>query len=473
MELQIYNTLARKREGFVPLEEGKVRFYVCGPTVYDYIHLGNARIFIIFDVFRRYLEKCGYQVIYVQNFTDIEDKMIHRAEELGITVKELAERFIDAYLEDASSLRIKKATYHPRAAEHVQEIIKLIEALLEKGMAYQSGRDVLFSTQNFPDYGKLSQQKKEELVAGARVEVDENKQHPLDFVLWKGEKPGEPAWDSPWGRGRPGWHIECSAMAMCYLGDTVDIHAGGPDLAFPHHENEIAQSEACTGHTFVRYWMHSGYLNINKEKMSKSLGNVLTVRELLKQYQPLDLRFLILSAHYRSPLNFDEEQMQKAISGRRRLQNSLDNLRSAFLRAKDKEQEEAERRLEEELSRAKKDFEAAMKDDFNTAEAFSALFNLSREVNNYLHQPELQRSLLRLAWDFYRECNEVLEILDLPEGSPEEEELDEKVRQAIEERERARQEKNFATADRIRDELKNQGILLEDTPHGVRWKRIQ
>jgi len=471
MQLKVFNTLTREKEVFKPVQKDRVNFYVCGPTVYDYVHLGNARVFIVFDVIRRYLENCGYQVIYVQNFTDIDDKMIKRAEELGLTVDELAQRYMEAYNQDARQLRVKEATYHPRATEHIQEIIKIIETLVEKGVAYQSNGDVIFDTAKACRYGVLSQQNREDLIAGARVEVDEKKRHPLDFVLWKSEKPGEPSWESPWGRGRPGWHIECSAMAMTYLGETIDMHAGGPDLVFPHHENEIAQSEGTTGKTFVRYWLHTGYLNINEEKMSKSLGNVWTVRGLVNQFHPLDIRFFILSSHYRSPLNFDQEQMQNSINGRKRLQNLIEHLQAALPRAKEKEEGESEHRLKEALKQTRENFRASMHDDFNTAEALGELFNLSREVNHYLQQPELHRETLEEVWDYYKSCNDILEVLEISEETPEEEPLEEKIWQAIQERERARKIKDFSTADRIRDELRSQGIILEDTPHGVRWKR--
>ena len=469
MDFKIYNTLTRKKEIFEPLNPNRVTFYVCGPTVYDYIHLGNARIFIVFDVVRRFLESLDYEVTFVQNFTDIEDKMINRAEEMGVTVAELAERFIEAYREDAAALKVKEATYQPRATWHVDKIIEIIEKLMQAGLAYLSDGDVMFDTEKFERYGVLSQQKKEELLAGARVEVDDKKQNPLDFVLWKKEKPGEPSWESPWGRGRPGWHIECSAMSMQYLGETIDIHAGGPDLVFPHHENEIAQSEGCTGKTFVRYWMHSGYLNINAEKMSNSLGNVLTVRELIRQYNPLDLRFFLLSSHYRSPLNFNEEQMENAISGRKRLQNFVENLASAMQGAETGEAGGEEQKIQQELQKEKESFMGAMYDDFNTAGAVSSMFNLAREVNQYMMQSRLHRETLQSVWDFFSSCNGVLEFLNMEKAG--EVSLDEEIERAIREREEARKKKDFATADRIRDELKEKGIILEDTPQGVRWKR--
>ncbi len=468
MEFKVYNTLTRKKESFKPLQPPRVTFYVCGPTVYDYVHIGNARVFVVFDVVRRYLEHCGYEVVYVQNFTDIEDKMIKRAEETGTTVEELADRFIEEYLNDASALRVREATWHPRATEHMKKIVEIINGLMDAELAYYSEGDVVFNTENFARYGALSQQKIEELQSGARVEVDESKNNPLDFVLWKKEKPGEPSWDSPWGRGRPGWHIECSAMAMQYLGETIDIHAGGPDLIFPHHENEIAQSEGCTGKPFVRYWMHSGYLNINAEKMSKSLGNVLTVRELIQKFNPLDLRFFLLSAHYRNPLNFSEPQMNHAINGRKRLQNFVENLNSALKQARKKEgRGEEEEKLQKLLEREKQHFSEAMHDDFNTAEAMGSLFNLAKEFNNYLNQPEIHYSLLQSVREFLLECNGVLDILEMEEDDTVEEEIE----QAIRQREEARKQKDFATADCIRDELKEKGIILEDTPYGVRWKR--
>ena len=402
MTIRVYNTMTRQKEEFVPVNNNKVGIYVCGPTVYDYFHIGNARIFIVFDVIRRYLEWRGYDVTYVQNFTDIDDKMIKRAQELGITVPELAERFIEAYREDAGALGVKKADVHPRATQHIEEIIQLIETLMEKKMAYNVDGNVYFDTQAYAQYGRLSKQPLEELETGARVEVDEQKKHPLDFALWKKQKPGEPAWESPWGLGRPGWHIECSAMSMKYLGDTIDIHAGGPDLVFPHHENEKAQSEAATGKPFAKYWLHAGYLNINKQKMSKSLGNFLTVRELGKEIDPLVIRFFMLSAHYRNPINYSPELLQQAQSGLERLNNVVYNLRHLLttLPAGEEETSDTEEKLQA-LQAYRERFIVAMDDDFNTADALAVL--LTWHGNKHLFKKkEISRTVVAQTLQFLK-----------------------------------------------------------------------
>ena len=467
MTLRLYNTLTRRKEEFKPLHPPAVTFYVCGPTVYDYIHIGNARVFIIFDVIRRYLNYRGYRVKMAQNYTDIDDKMIRRAAEEGLSVSELADKFIAAYEEDAARLRIRPAELQPRATEHIGPIIKLISRLEERGLAYVSGGDVYFDTGAFKGYGQLSHQALEELIAGARVEPGERKREPLDFALWKSRKPGEPAWDSPWGKGRPGWHIECSSMAMHYLGETIDLHAGGADLIFPHHENEVAQSTGATGKTFARYWLHAGYLNIDQQKMSKSLGNVLTVRGLLENYNPLDFRFFILSAHYRSPLSFSRDLLLQARSGRERLQELADNLYRA-LAGSCRETPDGGEKLYSAIKAARDRFIEAMDDDFNTAGAIAVLFELAREANIYLNREHPHnRKLLEQLLALYGEANEIFDILDLRQPDS----LDEELRQMIARREEARRKKDWATADRIRDELQAQGIILEDTPHGVRWKR--
>lgn len=470
MAIRLYNTLTRKKEEFKPVNPPQVTFYVCGPTVYDFIHIGNARVFIVFDVIRRYLQYRGYRVTMVQNYTDIDDKMINRAREQGITVPELAQRFIEAYREDAAALRVRPADVQPRATEHIEQIIALIKKLEERGYAYASEGDVYFDTGRFEPYGQLSQQKQEELLAGARVEPGEKKKHPLDFALWKQMKPGEPSWESPWGAGRPGWHIECSAMSMHYLGLPLDIHAGGTDLIFPHHENEIAQSQAAYDRPLANYWLHAGYLNIEQQKMSKSLGNVLTVRQLLEEFNPLDFRFFILSAHYRSPLNFSRDLLLQARSGRERLQELADNL-SRALPASRRDTEEGGDQLRQSIAAARERFIEAMDDDFNTAGALAALFELAREANIYLNGDHPHsRKLLEECLAFYGETNALFDILELRE--PDElEELDEELRQMIARREEARRRKDWATADRIREELLARGIILEDTPHGVRWKR--
>jgi cysteinyl-tRNA synthetase len=465
LAFEVHNDLTNRKEPFVPLEEGKVRFYVCGPTVYDYFHIGNARPFIVFDVMRRYLEHLGYQVTYVQNFTDIDDKMIKRAQEMGITVKELADRFIEAYYQDADALGIRRATVNPKATEEIPHIIELIELLIQKGHAYQIDGDVYFDVMSYPPYGKLIKQDLEELQSGARVEVDPRKRHPLDFALWKAQKPGEPAWDSPWGPGRPGWHIECSAMCRHHLGDTIDFHGGGCDLVFPHHENEIAQSEAATGKPFVRYWVHNGYLMIDKEKMSKSLGNFMTARDLMKRFPPLVIRLFMLSAHYRSPINFSEENLRQAQAALERLRNGWAQIRFALDNPPPSTSESRE--LREQIARYRDDFHRAMDDDLNTAEALGAVFSLIRATNSHLSRgdsPDL--AALEEASNFLRDVDRIMGVIGIDEDQ-----LDRDVEALIEERNAARKARDFAKADAIRDRLSSMGIVLEDTPQGTRWKR--
>ncbi|RQD72818.1 MAG: cysteine--tRNA ligase [Candidatus Syntrophonatronum acetioxidans] len=465
--MKLYNTLTRRIEEFVPLRGNEVGFYVCGPTVYDYFHIGNARVFIVFDVIRRYLEYRGYEVNYVQNFTDIEDKMIKRAQEMGITMEELAEKYIEAYLEDADALGIRRADVHPRATEHIPEIIEIIQKLMEKDLAYEVEGDVYFDTGNFPEYGRLSYQDMEELESGSRVEVDERKKSPMDFALWKKAKEGEPSWDSPWGPGRPGWHIECSAMSMKYLGETLDIHAGGPDLTFPHHENEIAQSEGATGKQFVRYWMHVGYLNIDKQKMSKSLGNILTVREIRKNVDPQVVRFFMLSAHYRSPINFSFELLDQAKGGLERLNTLIYTLLDLKEKAQEKPEEDRDKEMREAVTKYRQKFEESMDDDFNTADALAALFELARETNIYVKEGKNNLKVIEEILDTYREVGDILGLF----ANLEKEELDVEIEELIQKRQEARKVKDFATADSIRDQLLERGIILEDTPQGVRWKR--
>ncbi|HSW35115.1 MAG TPA: cysteine--tRNA ligase [Candidatus Limnocylindrales bacterium] len=467
LAIKLYNTLSRCKEELEPAAPPLVTFYVCGPTVYDFIHIGNARVFIIFDVIRRYLEYRGYKVKLVQNYTDIDDKMITRASEQGISVPELAEIYIRAYEDDVAALRVRPADIRPRATEHIPQIIGLIERLLQNRAAYASSGDVYYDTASFPGYGQLSQQKQDELLAGARVEPGEKKRKPLDFALWKQKKQGEPSWDSPWGEGRPGWHIECSAMAAHYMNGTVDIHAGGADLVFPHHENEIAQTWSADGRLLAKYWMHAGYLKIEDRKMSKSLGNVRTVRRLLEEYDPLDLRFLILSAHYRSPLNFSADLITQARAGRDRLKEMIANMHSALGEAEEaaSEQEEQLRTI---LREAGSRFTAAMDDDFNTADGLSVLFDLARRCNIYLKEAyPYNRALLEEALRFYTEVDAIFEILDI--SSPVE--LEKDITAAIARRDLARANKDWAASDRIRDELLARGVFLEDTPHGTRWKR--
>jgi cysteinyl-tRNA synthetase len=467
LTVRIFNTLTRHKEEFMPGDPPRVNFYVCGPTVYDYIHIGNARVFIVFDVVRRYLNYRGYEVKLVQNYTDIDDKMINRANEQGITVAELADRFIKAYEEDVKTLRIRPADIKPRATEHIPQIIALIERLLDNGYAYISDGDVYYDTSRFEGYGKLSHQKQDELLAGARVEPGEKKRGPLDFALWKQKKEGEPSWESPWGEGRPGWHIECSAMATHYINDTLDIHAGGADLIFPHHENEIAQTWGADKRPLARYWMHAGYLNIDDQKMSKSLGNVRTVRELTTIHEPLDLRFFILSAHYRSPLNFNAELVAQGRAGRQRLQEMITNLVDALSSAGDAA-DEAEDKLKVALEGAGKRFIEAMDDDFNTADGLGVLFELARSCNIYLQEGyPYNRDLLEKVLQFYRETNGLFEIVDIMEP----ESPDAEVTDMITRRDEARASRDFETADRIRNELSSRGIIIEDTAHGTRWKR--
>lgn len=471
MGLTLYNDLTRCKEEFMPLIQGKVGFYVCGPTVYDFIHIGNARPFVVFDVLRRYMEHKGLEVIYVQNFTDIDDKMINKANELGISVEELAERFINAYFEDIAPLGVKRATVHPLATEHIDEIIDLISRIMENGHAYVTEGNVYFDVKSFPEYGKLSGQSIEELQAGARIEVDVRKRHPLDFVLWKAKKAGEPWWDSPWGPGRPGWHIECSAMAMKYLGETVDIHGGGSDLIFPHHENEIAQAEAATGKQFVRYWVHNGYLLINKEKMSKSLGNILTVREIIKKYQPLAVRLFILGAHYRSPLDFSDESLTQATRSLQRLRNCYSDLMFHLERSQEKDVPDTW--LNDIVDEGYGRFCEALDDDCNTAAALGVVFEVVRELNNYLKEnvtPD-KRALIN-ARKFFATVEDIMGIIGIETILAKTEEIpSSEIERLIKERDEARKMRDFARADSIRNELADRGIILEDTPFGTRWKR--
>ncbi|HEY4600413.1 MAG TPA: cysteine--tRNA ligase [Cerasibacillus sp.] len=467
MTIQIFNTLTREKETFKPIEEGKVRMYVCGPTVYNYIHIGNARPAIVFDTVRRYLEFKGYDVTYVLNFTDIDDKIIHAANEAGEDAKTIADRYIKAYKEDVAALGVNKATYHPRVTETIEDIIRFIEGLIEKGYAYEVDGDVYFKPRAFEDYGKLSHQSIDELRAGARIQVGEKKNDPLDFALWKKAKKDEVAWDSPWGKGRPGWHIECSTMAKKYLGETIDIHAGGQDLTFPHHENEIAQSEAKTGKPFANYWMHNGYININNEKMSKSLGNFVLTRELLKWHDPKIIRFFMLSVHYRHPINFSEELLEGAKQSFDRIQTAYFNLEHRKKVSMNLTKDNTE--WLEKIGLLKEKFEAAMDDDFNTANAISVLFDVTKEANLYVEQDQTATSVIDA---FQNTIQAMLGILGI---TLEEEEalLDEDIERLIEERNEARKNRDFARADEIRDLLKEKQIILEDTPQGVRWKRGQ
>lgn len=462
--VKIYNTLTRQKETFEPIEPGKVKMYVCGPTVYNYIHIGNARSTIVFDTVRRYLEYKGYEVKYVANFTDVDDKLINASKETGEDVPTIANRYIEAFFNDTGALNVKKATVHPRVMDHMDEIIDFIAALIEKGFAYESDGDVYFKTRKFENYGRLSQQSIDDLKVGARIEAGEKKQDPLDFALWKQAKPEEIKWDSPWGEGRPGWHIECSVMAQKHLGDTIDIHAGGQDLTFPHHENEIAQSECRTDKKFANYWMHNGYLNIENTKMSKSLGNFITVNEIIKEIDPNILRFFMISVHYRNPINFSRELVTAAENGLERIQDSyheaVARLESAVLNEEDTV---VERIIDEKLSA----FETHMDDDFNTANGVTIWHEIATETNKYLRRPSTSTPLLKRFIKAHEAIADVLGIL----LEREEVLLDKEIEDLIEQRNQARTDKDFARADEIRDYLKEQNIILEDTKDGVRFKR--
>ncbi|MBQ4631687.1 MAG: cysteine--tRNA ligase [Clostridia bacterium] len=462
--MKLFNSMTGKKEEFVPLEPGKVKMYSCGPTVYNYFHIGNARPFIIFDTLRRYFEYRGYDVNFVQNFTDIDDKMIKKANEENITVKELADRFIEEYFIDAKGLGIDSATVHPRATENIDAIIALIQKLEDKGFAYNVNGDVYFSVKKFKEYGKLSHQPLENLEAGARIDVEEKKQDPMDFAVWKAQKPGEPAWESPWGMGRPGWHIECSAMANRYLGKTIDIHSGGKDLIFPHHENEIAQSECANDAPFANYWLHNGYINVNNQKMSKSLGNFFTVRDVVKQFDYVVIRFFMLSAHYRNPINFSDELLTQAKTGLERINTCVDNL--AFLSGNASGGSADEKALAD-LAAFKDAFVAAMDDDINTADAISAIFDIVKYANTNFNETT-SKKVLDDAIALIKELMEVLGILKEDKNDF----LDSDIEALIEERNNARKNKDFKRADEIRDMLKDAGIALEDTRGGVKWKRV-
>ncbi|MDO5377407.1 MAG: cysteine--tRNA ligase [Clostridia bacterium] len=459
--MQIYNTQSRKKETFVPIEPGKVSIYACGPTVYNYIHIGNARPAIVFDTLRRYFEHKGYQVTFVQNFTDIDDKMIRRANEEGITVRELGERFIKEYYQDADALGIERATVNPKATEHIPEIIALVQRLEEKGLAYACANgDVYYNTQAFASYGKLCGQNLDDLEAGARIDTDPNKRHPMDFALWKAQKPGEPAWESPWGMGRPGWHIECSAMSMKYLGETFDIHCGGKDLVFPHHENEIAQSEGATGKPFVHYWMHNGFINVDNQKMSKSKGNFFTVREISKEFDLEAVRMFMLSAHYRSPINFSREMIEQAKASLDRLYTARDHYAFLLESAKDAELGEQEKELLAKVKAARDGFDAAMEDDLNTADALGNMFELVRAGNAMLSENSPKQAVAAVL-DALREMADVCGIL-----RHRTDEQDEQVTKLLEARAAAREAKNWAESDRLRDEIVKLGYVLKDTKQG-------
>lgn len=460
--MKVYNTLTRKKEEFVPLDPAEIRMYVCGPTVYNYIHIGNARPFVVFDTMRKYLEYRGEKVCFVQNFTDVDDKIINRAREEGISPFAVGEKYIQAYFEDVQALNVTPATVHPRVTETIPEIIAFVQGLIDKGLAYEVDGDVYYSARKFHDYGKLSKQNIEELEAGSRVNVDERKQDPLDFALWKAQKAAdEMAWESPWGMGRPGWHIECSAMSRKYLGETIDLHAGGQDLQFPHHENEIAQSEGYSGKPFARYWMHNGYITVDNEKMSKSLGNFFTVRDILKEYEGEELRYFLLSGHYRGPINFSRELMEQSRSALERMKNAKANLIHLIDTGSGDMTEEETLKIQE-YDRYRQKFIAAMDDDLNTADAISTIFELIRDINTDV-KSGASRSFAQGALALLDELTGVLGLL----RKEKEEVVDEAVEKLIAERQEARKRKDFARSDAIRDELAAKGITLKDTPQGV------
>lgn len=466
--MKIYNTMSGKKEEFVPIDKNEVKMYSCGPTVYDYFHIGNARPFIIFDTMRRYLEYRGYKVKFVQNFTDIDDKMINRANKEGITVKELGERFIAEYFKDAQALGIKEATVHPKATENIDAIIETVQKLEDNGYAYNVDGNVYFSTKKFAEYGKLSKQPLEDLEAGARIDVNENKKDAMDFALWKKQKPGEPAWESPWGMGRPGWHIECSAMANKYLGKTIDIHSGGRDLVFPHHENEIAQSECANNAQFANYWMHNGYININNQKMSKSLGNFFTVRDITAKYDPEVVRFFMLSAHYRSPVNFSDVLMEQSKSAVERVYTCIDNLNFLKKNAENKDFSDEEKELAKKIDGYKDKFIEAMDDDLNTADAIAAIFDIVYAANTNISSANsvkiTEKVLLTIA-----ELGGVLGLFVKERKN----EADAEIEALIAERTEARKNKDWAKADEIRNKLSEMGIILKDTSVGVQWTRVK
>ena len=465
--MKIYNTLTRQKETFIPLEENKIKMYVCGPTVYNFFHIGNARPFMIFDAFRNYMEYRGYEVTYVQNFTDVDDKIIKRANEEGISPIEVAEKYIAEYFKDADALGIKRATVHPRVTENIENIITFIEDLISKGFAYELNGDVYFNSQAYKEYGKLSKQNLEELNLGARIDVNDEKKHPIDFALWKAKKEGEIGWQSPWGEGRPGWHIECSVMSARYLGDTIDIHAGGQDLIFPHHENEIAQSEARSGKQFARYWMHNGYINVDNQKMSKSLGNFFTVRDILSEFSGQVIRFFLLSAHYRNPVNFSKELILQAKAGMERLANSKERLVFTISHAKG-QMNESELELVSALENHRDRFIEAMDDDINTADAISIIFELARFSNTNVNE----NSSLEWAEKNLSLFNELTGVLNIIKAEDTASIDNEQIEKLIKDRVEAKKNKDFALADAIRDELKSMGIEIEDTRQGTKWKII-
>lgn len=464
--MKVYNTLTRQKEELKPITPGEVKIYACGPTVYNFIHIGNARPLCVFDVLRRYLEYRGYQVRFVQNFTDIDDKIIRRANEEGITFSEVSETYIREFWVDVKGMNVREATVHPKATENVAEIISIISTLVEKGYAYEAQGDVYFSPAKFAEYGKLSHQPMDELEAGARINVGEVKKEPMDFALWKSAKPGEPSWDSPWGKGRPGWHIECSAMVRRYLGDTIDIHCGGQDLIFPHHENEIAQSECCNGVPFAHYWMHNGFINVDSRKMSKSLGNFFTVRDVAKEYGYEPIRYLMISSQYRSPINYSIDIIEQCKASLARLYSCRDSLDFALKNAVEEAGTDDDAIIGK-LEARRRQFEAAMDDDLNTADALAAVYELVRDVNTHVASGVQSQGLCERASELF---DTLCGILGLVYNRAAAQSLDDEIEALIEQRNEARKAKNWAEADRIRDELKARKIVLEDTPQGIKWK---
>ncbi len=462
--MKIFNTLTRTKEELKTLEEGKVKIYACGPTVYNYIHIGNARPLCVFDILRRYLEYRGYEVTFVQNFTDIDDKIIRRANEEGVSYKEISEKYIEEFWTDAKGLNVREATVHPKATENIDEIINIISTLIEKGYAYEADGDVYFSPKKFSGYGKLSHQPLEDLEAGARIMVGEVKKEPMDFALWKAAKPGEPYWESPWGHGRPGWHIECSAMNRRFLGKTIDIHCGGQDLIFPHHENEIAQSECCNDAPFANYWMHNGYITVDNVKMSKSLNNFFTVRDVANAYGYEPIRYLLISSQYRSPINYSTDIIEQCKSSLTRLYTCRDNLDFAIKNASDGELGDDVKAM---LDKRQAQFIEAMEDDLNTADAIASVFELVKDINTKIIAENSNKAECEAAAKLFDELCGVLGIV----YNRKTENLDDEIEALIEQRTQARKDKNWALADKIRDDLKAQGIILEDTAQGVKWHR--
>lgn len=466
--MRIFNTLTRQKEELVPIKEGEYNIYACGPTVYNYIHIGNARPLCVFDVLRRYLEYRGNKVNFVQNFTDIDDKIIRRANEEGMTYKEISEKYIEEFWKDAKGMNVREATHHPKATENIDEIINIVSTLIEKGYAYAVDGDVYFSPKKFNEYGKLSHQPLEDLEAGARINIGEVKREPMDFALWKSAKPGEPYWESPWGHGRPGWHIECSAMVRRFLGETIDIHCGGQDLIFPHHENEIAQSECCNGKPFSNYWMHNGFITVDKVKMSKSLGNFFTVRDVAEQFGYEPIRFRMISCQYRSPINYSFDAIEQCKASLERMYTCRDNLDFAIKNSVD-EAGEKDNDIIALIDKRKQEFIDAMEDDLNTADAIGVVFELVRDINTYVNDGVQSKALTEYAAKAFDELTGVLGLVYNRENKGS---LDDEIEALIEQRNAARKSKNWAEADRIRDELKEQGIVLEDTPQGVKWHRV-